>query len=158
MGAVSEVDLSAVLERFGAERENLIPLLQEVQAAQGYISREALYAISAHLGLSPNDVYGVSTFYTQFRFEAPGRHTIEMCRGTACHVRGGEALVDAVRRRLGIDPGERTSDGQWSFRTVACFGACALAPAVVVDGTVHGRMTAKKVEKLIEDLSNDAGN
>jgi NADH-quinone oxidoreductase E subunit len=144
-------DLAAIFSRYDRERSNLIPLLQDVQEAEGFLSEAALDRISEHLGLSANDVYGVATFYAQFRFHAPGRHRIKVCQGTACHVRGGNLILEAVVRKLGIEPGQTTPDQEYSLERVACFGSCALAPVVVVDDKVHGRQTPKKAEKLIEE-------
>ena len=128
----------------------MIPILQDVQDRISFLPEEAIVRIADHLGLSQNDVYGVATFYTQFRFRPPGRHHIKVCQGTACHVRGSGAILDRVVRKLGISPGETTPDGGYSIERVACFGSCALAPVVVVDEKVYGRMTSRKAEKLIE--------
>jgi NADH-quinone oxidoreductase E subunit len=142
--------IDAVLKQYDKSRENLIPMLQDVQEQLTYLPPEAVEQIANHLGLSENDVFGVATFYAQFRFQPQGRHHIKVCRGTACHVRGSGLIMESVARKLGIGSGETTEDGSFSIERVACFGACALAPVVVVDEKVHGRMTAKKTEKLIE--------
>lgn len=144
--------LKEVLGSYGGGRDNLIPILQDVQDHLGFISEEAVEMISEHLDLSPNDVFGVATFYSQFRFTAPGEHHIKVCQGTACHVRGGGLILEAVTRKLGIVPGETTDDLGFSLERVACFGSCALAPVVVLDEKVYGRMTPKKTEKMIEDI------
>jgi NADH:ubiquinone oxidoreductase subunit E len=133
-------------------RENLIPLLQDIQERLTYLSPEALAMVAEHLDLSENDVYGVATFYAQFRFHPPGKHRIKVCQGTACHVRGGGMILDAIVRKIGIAPGETSKDMNFSLERVACFGSCALPPVVVVDDKVYGRMTARKTEKLIEEL------
>lgn len=143
-------EVEAVLTGYGRGREGLIPILQDVQDRISFLPEEAIVRIADHLGLSQNDVYGVATFYTQFRFRPPGRHHIKVCQGTACHVRGSGAILDRVVRKLGIAPGETTPDGAYSIERVACFGSCALAPVVVVDEKVYGRMTSRKAEKLIE--------
>jgi NADH-quinone oxidoreductase subunit E len=116
-----------------------------------YLSPEAVQAVADHLELSANDVYGVATFYAQFRFVPPGLHHIKVCEGTACHVRGSDRILESISRATGIAPGQTSSDGQFSLERVACFGSCALAPVVVVDDKVYGRMTAAKTNKLIED-------
>lgn len=153
MAANSEPSgLKEVLGSYGGGRDNLIPILQDVQDHLGFISGEAVEMISEHLDLSPNDVFGVATFYSQFRFTAPGEHHIKVCQGTACHVRGGGLILEAVTRKLGIVPGETTDDLGFSLERVACFGSCALAPVVVLDEKVYGRMTPKKTEKMIEDI------
>jgi NADH:ubiquinone oxidoreductase subunit E len=145
--------IAAVLTAHGPEREHLIPVLQEIQERLSYLSQEALRMVAEHLHLSENDVYGVATFYSQFRFHPPGRHQIKVCQGTACHVRGGGLVLEAVVRAIGISPGQTTEDGQFSLERVACFGSCALPPVVVVDDKVYGRMSARKTEKLIEGLT-----
>ncbi|WP_319585319.1 NADH-quinone oxidoreductase subunit NuoE [uncultured Desulfobulbus sp.] len=143
--------LEAILAHYGQERDNLIPLLQEVQERFHFLSPEAVQAVADHLELSENDVYGVATFYAQFRFVPPGLHHIKVCEGTACHVRGSDRILDAISRSTGLKPGQTSDDGQFSLERVACFGSCALAPVVVVDDKVYGRMTAAKTNKLIED-------
>lgn len=144
--------LTGILKNHGHSRDSLIPLLQEIQEHLDYLAPEAITQVADHLGLSENDVYGVATFYAQFRFHPPGRHRIKVCQGTACHVRGGGMVLDAISRKIGIVPGETSPDGNFSLERVACFGSCALPPVVVVDDTVYGRMTARKSEKLIEGL------
>ena len=143
--------LNALLTGYGRERDNLIPLLQEMQDRYHYLSPEAVRAVAEHLDLSENDVYGVATFYAQFRFVPPGLHHIKVCEGTACHVRGSDRILDAISRSTGIAPGQTSEDGRFSLERVACFGSCALAPVVVVDDKVYGRMTGAKTNKLIED-------
>jgi NADH:ubiquinone oxidoreductase subunit E len=143
--------LETILTEYGRERDNLIPLLQEVQERFHFLSPEAVQAVADHLELSENDVYGVATFYAQFRFVPPGLHHIKVCEGTACHVRGSDRILDAISRSTGLKPGQTSDDGTFSLERVACFGSCALAPVVVVDDKVYGRMTAAKTNKLIED-------
>ena len=143
--------LDAVLSGYGRDRDNLIPLLQEVQDHLHYLSPEAVRQVAEHLNLSENDVYGVATFYAQFRFVPPGLHHVKVCQGTACHVRGSDMIMDAISRSTGIEPGQTSSDGQFSLERVACFGSCALAPIVVVDDKVYGRMTTARTRKLIKD-------
>lgn len=139
-----------ILKRHERTRESLIPILQDIQDRMAYLSPEAVAQAAEFLGLSENEVYGVATFYAQFRFHPPGKFHIKVCRGTACHVRGSEQIMEAVSRKIGIAPGETTADRKFSLERVACFGSCALAPVVVVDEKVYGRMTSKKTEKLIE--------
>ena len=143
--------LETILANHGRERDNLIPLLQEVQERFHYLSPEAVQAVADHLELSENDVYGVATFYAQFRFVPPGLHHIKVCEGTDCHVRGSDRILDAISRSTGLKPGQTSDDGTFSLERVACFGSCALAPVVVVDDKVYGRMTAPKTQKLIEE-------
>ena len=144
-------EVESVLSNYNRGRENLIPILQDVQERIGFLSEEALDRISRFLDLSPNDVFGVATFYAQFRFNPPGKHHVKVCQGTACHVRGGNLILEAVTRKLDINPGETSEDLEFSLERVACFGSCALAPVVVIDDKVYGRLTPKKTEKLIEE-------
>jgi len=139
-----------VITRFSRDRSNLIPVLQRVQGADRYISEDAVAEISRHLGISENDIYSVASFYAQFRFQRPGDHTIKVCLGTACHVRGGERIAESVERELGIKPGQTTEDFRFSMERVACFGCCALAPVMVVDDDVYSRMTPIKVREVLE--------
>ena len=147
----AQPNLDEILAGYGRERDNLIPLLQEVQDRFQYLVSEAVQRVAEHLELSENDVYGVATFYAQFRFVPPGLHHVKVCQGTACHVRGSGMIVDAISRTIGIEPGQTSADGKFSLERVACFGSCALAPVVVLDDKVFGRMTAAKTKKLIED-------
>ncbi len=142
--------LTELLAAFGRERDNLIPLLQEVQDRFHYLSPETIRQVAAHLDLSENDVYGVATFYAQFRFTPPGLHHVRVCEGTACHVRGSGMILDAISRTIGIAPGQTSENGAFSLERVACFGSCALAPVVVLDDKVYGRMTTTKTRKLLE--------
>ena len=144
-------NFESILAGYGRERDNLIPMLQEVPDCFHYLSPEAIRLVAEHLGLSENDVYGVATFYAQFRFVPPGLHHVKVCQGTACHVRGSDMILDAISRSTGIEPGQTSTDGKFSLERVACFGSCALAPVVVLDDKVFGRMTATKTQKLIED-------
>lgn len=141
--------LSLILDSYPRDRRNLIPILQDVQDADGYVVPEAVDAIAAHLNLSAHDVFGVATFFSQFRFHPPGKHCLKVCQGTACHVRASALLIDQISRRLHIGPGETTDDRQFSLERVMCVGSCALAPVIVADDVVRGRMTQKKLEKLL---------
>ncbi len=136
-------------KEYAPHRGSLIPLLQEVQEFLGYISEEAVDKIGNYLGVSPSEVYGVASFYTQFKFNPPGRHIVQICQGTACHVRGSKLLIDVVKEELGIEPGETTEDGEYTLERVACIGCCALAPAVVIDGKVYAQVTPGKIRELI---------
>ena len=133
--------------------DSLIPILQQIQDAYGYLPREILSEVSRHTGLHDSQMYGVDTFYEQFHLEPRGRHTVRCCRGTACHVKGGRQIINAVKRKLNIEEGETTSDMQFTFETVACLGACALAPVMVVDGVYHGKMTQHRVNFVVDSLA-----
>ena len=138
-----------ILSRFGRERGNLIPILQKVQGKLGYLPREAMLEIAKFLDIPPIDVYGVDTFYNQFRLTPPGRHSIRVCLGTACHMKGGYITLDAWKRRLGVDRGETTPDREFDLDTVACVGCCTMAPVTVVDNKPEGKVEPTKVDGIL---------
>ena len=137
-------------------RDQLIPLLQEIQAHEGYISREAVARLGAHLDLPASKIYGVATFYNQFRFKPLGRYHIQVCRGTACHVKGSLAILQTIRRYLGIEDGETTRDGMFSLEVVACLGACGLAPLICVNGEFHGQVSTDTVVRILRKYRKEA--
>ena len=143
--------LLPILEPYRGQRESLIPVLQKVQGELGYLPEDAVSEIAYFLGLSQSEIYGVASFYAQFRFERQGEHTVKVCQGTACHVRGGRRIMNTVVQELGIQPGGTTDDYEFSLERVACFGSCALAPVMVVNETVHGRMTTVKAQKVLAE-------
>ncbi len=134
---------------FGQARGNLIPMLQSIQEVHGYLPADALEMVASHLNMAPCEVYGVATFYNQFRFNPPGRNPVKVCMGTACHVRGGDIILENFERKLQIEEGRTTEDREFSIERVACVGCCALAPVTVIGETVHGHMAPSKVESLI---------
>jgi NADH:ubiquinone oxidoreductase subunit E len=139
------------LALFPREPQQLIAMLQYVQGRTGYISREAVLQIAEYLGVAEAHIYGVASFYTQFRFEKPGDHQVRVCMGTACHVQGGKILSDEIHDIIGIQPGEISPDHQYEFHEVACLGCCAQAPVVEIDGRIHGKMTRKKLQKVLKN-------
>jgi NADH:ubiquinone oxidoreductase subunit E len=142
--------LREVLSPYQGMRGATIPVLQKAQEELGYLSEETISEIAEFLGLTKNEVYGVATFYAQFRFERQGEHTIKCCQGTACHVQGGKRIMEAIEQELKLEPGQSTtSDYKFSLERVACFGSCALAPVMVVDKTVYGRMTPAKARQVL---------
>ena len=148
-------DLTSVLKNHKkVGRDNLIPLLQDVQEVEGYLSRDAIYKIAEHLELPASKVYGVATFYNQFRFHPPGKHHIQVCRGTACHVKGSQSVLEELKNQLSIEPGETTRDGVFSLEVVACVGACGLAPVVSVNGDFYSRVTPQDVEDILTERRN----
>jgi NADH-quinone oxidoreductase subunit E len=134
---------------FSRQPHQLIPILQYCQSQSGYISRNTVRQIADFLEVSEAHVYGVASFYTQFRFEKPGDHQIRICLGTACHVQGGEILSEEIQKIIGIAPGEISQDNKFEFHEVACLGCCAQAPVVEVDGRIYGKMTRKKLQKVL---------
>ncbi|MGB8953625.1 MAG: NAD(P)H-dependent oxidoreductase subunit E [Candidatus Aminicenantales bacterium] len=149
--------MTAKLSRGGPDntherRKDLIPLLQKVQKTDGYLSPESVETISRKLKVSENEIYGVATFYAQFRFQPPGKYNIKVCLGTACHVGGGHNFMEVMKIDKNIGHGETTPDGTFSLERVACLGCCALAPVVVVNNEVHGKMNRVTFMKLLESL------
>ncbi|MGD9546557.1 MAG: NADH-quinone oxidoreductase subunit NuoE [Candidatus Krumholzibacteriia bacterium] len=139
----------------GAGRDALIPLLQEVQEAEGYISRSAVAELGAHLDLPASRIYGVATFYNQFRFQPRGRFHVQVCRGTACHVKGSLGVFAAIKRTLKIEDGETSRDGLFSLEVVSCLGACGLAPLMAVNGQVHGEVTPESVVEILREYRRE---
>ena len=142
-------DIDFQLPAFGKDRGNLIPILQMIHERHAYLHADAIKMVSTYLDIAECEVYGVATFYNQFRFHPPGKHPIKVCLGTACHVRGSDIILENFERKLTIHEGETTPDHEFSIERVACVGCCALAPVTVVDETLHGHMAPSKVEGLI---------
>jgi len=149
LSAQEQQKLATCLEPFQEDRRNLIPILQRIQDKLTYLPPEAIQRVAEHLHLTAGEVYGVATFYNQFRFHPPGKHPIKVCLGTACHVRGGEIILENFERKLRIRDGQTTEDREFSIDRVACVGCCALAPVALVEEKVHGHMAPSKVEGLI---------
>ena len=142
--------IDEVLAKHRGEEGTLIPILQEAQEIYGYLSEELLAAIGKRLHLPLSRIYGVITFYAQFYTTPRGRYTVRVCRGTACHVRGGKNVLKAVQQHLGIGEGETTTDFKFTFETVACLGACALSPVLLVNKNYYGKLTPAKVEQVLK--------
>ncbi len=149
---ISEERLNEILSSYQGKEEELIPILQQVQQVFGYLPEPAMKRIAKFLKLPESTVFGVGTFYAQFKFVPSGRNIIRVCRGTACHVRGGARILREVEKQLGIKPGESSPDLEYCLETVACIGACALAPTMVVNNETHGQMTARKVTEVLEQF------
>ena len=137
-----------IIADFQADRWGLIPLLQEIQRVLGYIPSEVVPRIASSMGLFPSQVQGVVTFYEQLYTTPRGENIVRVCRGTACHVRGGKTILKLVKQHLGIEEGETTSDLAYTLETVACIGVCALAPNMVINSSTHGHLNPKKVAQL----------
>ena len=142
---------SEILSSFTGTRNEVIPLLQRVQEEYGYLPEDAMRHVATFTNTPESDVYSVATFYAQFRLKPVGRKRVMVCRGTACHVRGAQLITDAIERKLGIGVGETTEDREYTLDTVACIGACGLAPCLMVNKDVHGRLTSKSVLEVFED-------
>ncbi len=142
--------LSKILASMSATDSNeLIPFLQQIQNAYGYLPPPVLIELSTRTSIPASRIYGVATFYEQFYLEPRGRHTIRCCRGTACHVRGGRNVIRTVMRTLNIEEGETTEDMEFTFETVACLGACALSPVMMIDKIYYGKMTPRKAKAFL---------
>jgi NADH-quinone oxidoreductase subunit E len=149
--------LDDILSHYQGDASELIPILQAAQERLGYLPEEVMAGIARFLKLAPSAIYGVGTFYAQFKLNPTGKRIIKVCRGTACHVRGADRILQEIERKLGIRPGETTSDLEYSLETIACFGSCALAPVMVVDKDVYGRMTPPKAAQILTDNKQASG-
>ena len=136
-------------------RDKLIPILQETQRLEGYISKESIIEIGRHLKLPASKIYGVATFYNQFRLEPIGKFHIQVCRGTACHVKGSKLILDRLIHELGIKPGETTRDKVFSLEIVSCIGACSLAPVICVNDKYHANLSADDISVIIKKLKEE---
>ncbi len=149
MGVQAAADpIDDLLARYSGQPGALIPLLQQVQGRYGYLKACHIEEIARFLKLSPSEVFGILTFYAQFRLTPPGRTHVRVCQGTACHVRGGKRILQELETVLNVRAGSTSEDFEYSLEKIACFGACSLAPVVVAGGSVYGRMTPQKVKKL----------
>lgn len=148
--------LKEVLSRYEGENHELIPILQETQGKFRYLPAAAIKEIARFLHMPESTIYGVATFYAQFKLTPLGKKVIRVCRGTACHVRGSGKVLDEMEKRLGVKAGETTPDMEYTLETVACIGACALAPTMTIDNETYGKMTTKKVAEVLGDKSSTA--
>jgi len=150
------MEIASIIEAYpDAKPEHLIPLLQDVQQAQGYLSRDAVLRIGRHLSLPASKIYGVATFYNQFRFQPLGKYHCVVCRGTACHVKGSARVLDTATRLLNLRPGQTSRDQRFSLEVVACMGACGLAPVVNINGEFHAKATPTKLTHIIAECREE---
>jgi NADH-quinone oxidoreductase subunit E len=155
------IKVDEILKSYTGDKAELIPILQQVQQVFGYLPEEAMSQIAQFIDVPECTVFGVATFYAQFKLVPTGRNIIRVCRGTACHVRGGARILKEVEKQLGIKSGESTPDLEYALETVACIGACALAPTMTINNETHGEMTTKKVVGILdtgdEGINNGEG-
>lgn len=151
-------EIEAIIRGYGAERRFLIPILQDIQAEYHYLPQEVLRYVAERLRLPLIDVYSLATFYNCFSLKPRGKHLIKVCLGTACHLKGGGRIVEALERELSVHEGEMTPDGLFTFETVRCVGACALAPLVLVNEQYHPKMAQRKIGHVIKRLRRATGN
>ncbi len=150
-------DIEEILKKYDQPgRDALIPILQAVQEAHGYVSRDAVVRVSQHLNLPASKIYGVATFYNQFRFQPPGKFHIQVCRGTACHVKGSGAVLEALKQNLDIDSDQTTRDGLFSLEVVACIGACGLAPVISINGEFHAKVKPDQIKTILDEYRTQA--
>ena len=149
-----EEKLKEVFSHFKGEKHELISILQETQGKFRYLPAAAIKEISDFLDVPEASIYGVATFYAQFKLNPLGKRVIRICRGTACQVRGSAKVLEEMEKQLGVKAGETTEDGEYTLETVACIGACALAPTMTVDEETFGKMTTKKVAEVLGDIKN----
>lgn len=155
----SAIDISLLeptLEKYGAVEGSLITILQKAQDLYGYLHMDLIAYIAARTGVKPAKVLGVVTFYTQFRTAPVGKNLILLCQGTACHVNGSAQIEDAIREELGVDEGEITGDGLFTYNNVACLGCCSLSPVMMIGGETYGTLTPAKAKKVISDIRKEA--
>ena len=141
--------IDRIIDGYREQKWALIPLLHKIQGMHGYIPAEVIPRIARGLGLFPSQVQGVVTFYEQFYTAPRGKNIVRVCRGTACHVRGGKTILKLVKKELGLEEGETTPDFQYSLETVACIGCCALAPNIVIGNNIYGHLNPKKVTSIL---------
>ena len=143
--------VETILKRhLNEKRDSLIPILQEIQDEVGYLSEEAVVEVGRYLKLPTSKIFGVATFYNQFRFEPLGKYHIQVCRGTACHVLGSATVLEQLEKTLKIKSGETTKDGMFSIEVVACIGACGLAPVIAINGEFHAKVTTEGIKEIIK--------
>jgi NADH-quinone oxidoreductase subunit E len=145
------VSVVSIIRKYApGDKSNLIAILQAVQKKEGYITPHAVDKISEHLRITRSRIYGVASFYSQFKFNPPGRNSIKICLGTACHVQGGDFLLSALKAEIGIAPNETTEDGRFDLERVACLGCCALAPVIMINDVIFSNMSVVKMKELLD--------
>ncbi len=157
----SAVDLSLIdplIKKYKDKKGSLIPILQGTQNIYGYLPEEAFFKISEGTGLKLSEMYGVATFYTQFRLNPVGKHIIKVCHGTACHVQNARAISEALEEALDIKDGETTEDNMFTLESVACLGCCSLAPVMMIGDETYGKLTGKQAVKIVKDIKIKESN
>ena len=149
--------LADVLAKYGDTPTNLITILQKAQDIYGYLPKDVMYHIAENVGITPADVMGVATFYSQFRLTPIGKYLIMSCQGTACHVNGSERVSAAISEYLGIGNGETTEDGLFTLEEVACLGCCSLAPVIMINGEAYGNLTPDSAVEVIKNIQKEEG-
>jgi NADH-quinone oxidoreductase subunit E len=145
-----EKDLNEIFSSYNGNESDLIPILQDIQIKFGYLSEDSLIQVSKFIGIPESEIYGVATFYSQFRFSPIGKNHIMVCKGTACHVLGASRIIEGIERHLGINEGEVTFDMEYSLESVGCLGCCALAPCAMINNEVESKITLKDIKKIFK--------
>ncbi len=151
-------ELNPLIEKYKGKKGNLIPLLQGTQEMFGYIPKEAFEKIANDTGLRLSDMYGVATFYAQFRLNPVGKHIVKICHGTACHVQNAKAVSDALQEALGVEDGETTEDGLFTLESVACLGCCSLAPVMMIGDETYGKLSGSEAVKIVKNIRIQENN
>ncbi|MCD7947742.1 MAG: NADH-quinone oxidoreductase subunit NuoE [Oscillospiraceae bacterium] len=141
-----------IMQNYSGKEAELIPLLQKLQGAYGYLPEDIIARLSDRTGIYVSKIMGVATFYSQFRLQPVGEHVIRVCFGTACHVNGAENVADALCQELGVELGGTTEDGKFTVESVACLGCCSLSPVMMIDNETHGRLTPDKVRTIMREF------
>ena len=148
--------LNDILASFSGDKSEIISILQDIQSNMGYISEQAIMEVSKFTGVPESEIYGVATFYTQFRFLPVGKKHIMVCKGTACHVKGATQIIEGIERHLGIKEGEVTFDLEYSLESVGCLGCCALAPCAMINGDVESNLTLRDVKRIFSRMKRNS--
>jgi len=151
-----ENKIEILLEKYShSRRDSLIPILQDIQEEVGYLSEEAIVLVGRHLEMPTSKIYGLATFYNQFRFEPKGNYHIQICHGSACHILGAVPIIDIIEKKLKIKAGQTSRNGKYSIEVVPCIGACAQAPIIVINGECHRKLTLDRLKEILLELTGD---
>lgn len=155
---VETLKVKSFIDKYNCEQKSLIAILQEIQSEYNYLPRKALNIVSQSMKIPLIDIFGVATFYSAFSLEPRGEHTVTVCMGTACHVRGGPKILEEFERKLQVQAGHTTEDKKFSLETVACLGCCAIGPVVVVDDNYHAQTSIRKVDSILKKYREEKNN
>lgn len=144
--------IDPIIKKYKSVKGNMIPILQRTQEIYGYLPKDAFAYISAETGLQLNDMYGVATFYAQFRLNPVGKHIIKVCHGTACHVQNANKITDSLQESLNVKDGETTEDNLFTLESVACLGCCSLAPVMMISGETYGKLNGAEAAKIVKEI------
>ncbi len=150
-----ETNIKSILTNYPeGSADSLIPILQDIQDHDGYLSKEAVIEVGQYLKMPASKIFGVATFYNQFRFTPLGKNHIQVCRGTACHVLGSATVLDEIEKNIGVKSGQTSRDGVFSLEVVACIGACGLAPVIAINGNFHAKVTGESIKEILDNYRN----